>query len=361
MQAIARSREAASASSPIEPTPENVVRLAGSTERLAAARVSEIKRITSQTKILSLNATIEAERAAEAGRGFKVVANEMKNLANAVDQIAAAMEEQVASSLNDLKRLGERMAIEVQGQRLVDLALGAIDVTDRNLYERTCDVRWWATDPAVVDAVARPGADTATHAAERLGIILSAYSVYLDLWIADVDGRVVSHGRPGRFTGVVGRNVAEEPWFNAGRATRSGDDYAVSDIAREAALDNAVVATYSTAIRRNGKADGEVLGVLGIHFDWEPQAQAIVDGVRISEAERSRTRVLLIDARQRVIAASNRAGMLTETVPAAMIGPTSGFARDAQGRLWAHHRTPGYETYAGLGWHGVIVQEAVED
>lgn len=361
MQAIAVSRGAASASCPLEPTPENVVRLAGSTERLAAAKVNEIKRITSQTKILSLNATIEAERAAAAGRGFKVVANEMKNLADAVDQIAAALEAEVANSLNDLKMLGERMAIEVQGQRLVDLALGAIDVTDRNLYERTCDVRWWARDPAVVDALARPGAETAAHAAERLGVILSAYSVYLDLWIADVDGRVVSHGRPDRFPAVVGRNVAQEPWFTAGRATRSGDDYAVCDIARQTALGNAVVATYSTAIRRNGKAEGEVLGVLGIHFDWEPQAQAIVDGVRISEAERARTRVLLIDARQRVIAASDRQGVLSETVPAAVIGPTSGFGRDAQGRLWAHHRTPGFETYAGLGWHGVIVQQAVED
>ena len=361
MQAMTVSRGAANASNAIEPTPENVVRLAGSTERLAAAKVNEIKRITSQTKILSLNATIEAERAAEAGRGFKVVANEMKNLANAVDQIAATMEEQVASALDELKRLGERMAIEVQGQRLVDLALGAIDVTDRNLYERTCDVRWWATDPAVVDAVATPGTETAHHAAHRLGVILSAYSVYRDLWVADLDGRVVSHGRPDRFPGVVGRDVAREPWFTAGRATPSGDAYAVSDIAREAALGDALVATYSTAIRRDGRADGEVLGVLGIHFDWEPQAQAIVDGVRISAAERARTRVLLVDARQRVIAASDRQGMLTETVPAAMLDQSAGFSRDALGRLWAHHRTPGYETYAGLGWHGVIVQEPAID
>ena len=27
-----------------------------------------------------------------------------------------------------------------------NLALNAIELIDRNLYERTCDVRWWATD-----------------------------------------------------------------------------------------------------------------------------------------------------------------------------------------------------------------------
>ena len=37
---------------------------------------------------------------------------------------------------------------------MVDLALNAIEFIDRNLYERTCDVRWWATDSAVVDCVA---------------------------------------------------------------------------------------------------------------------------------------------------------------------------------------------------------------
>lgn len=249
----------------IDPTPENVVNLASSTESLAAAKVSEIKQITRQTKILSLNATIEAARAGEAGNGFRVVAGEMKTLANTVEHIANAMEETVAGALNTLKTLGERMAIEVQGQRLMDLALGAIDVTERNLYERTCDVRWWATDPSVVEAVATPVAESAAFATRRLGVILSAYSVYLDLWIADVHGRVVAHANPHRFPGIMGRSVQGESWFNGGLGTRNGSEFAVSEVTREPAFNEALVLTYSTAIRRNGEENGEVLGVLAAH------------------------------------------------------------------------------------------------
>ena len=340
----------------LDPTPENVVALASRTQRIAVEKVAGIHRITRMTSMLAVNAAIEASRAGSAGGSFKVLADEMKSLSNTVEHLAREMQGEVAASLSALETLGTRMSEEVRGQRLVDLALNAIEIMDRNLYERTCDVRWWATDAAVVACVEDRSAAARAHAAQRLGVILESYTVYLDIWIADAEGRVVANGRPDRYRGVPGIPVRDRQWFQDAMATASGADYAVADIATEPALGQAPVATYSAAIRAGGHANGRVLGVLGIHFDWAAQARAVVEGVRLTEAEKARTRVYLVDSRERVIAASRSSDEARATVPAEAVAGSSGIWEDGNGTLWAHHRTPGYETYEGLGWSGVIEQ-----
>ena len=72
-------------------TDEIVQALSGGAERIGEA-VALIGSIAAQTSLLSLNATIEAARAGEAGRGFSVVASEVKSLsqqtARATEQIS---------------------------------------------------------------------------------------------------------------------------------------------------------------------------------------------------------------------------------------------------------------------------------
>ncbi len=214
-------------------------------------------------------------------------------------------------------------------------------------------MRWWATDSAVVGACAEPGdEDRARHASRRLGVILSSYTVYLDLWIADRSGRVIAHGRPDRYRRVLGRDVSGERWFRQAMATAAGAAYAVDDIRREDGLDGAA---YSTAVRAGGDEHGEVIGALGIFFDWAPQAQAIVEGIGLSGEERSRTRSLLLDASGRVIAASDGRGLLEETATLRIEGRERGYDADGD-RIVGFALTPGYETCAGLGWYGALVQ-----
>jgi hypothetical protein len=276
----------------------------------------------------------------------------VRGVGQQVETIARELESQLTKRTGDLVSSIERMSQRSRGERMMDLSLNAIELIDRNLYERTCDVRWWATDSAVVDCAASPDAATVSHASQRLGVILGAYTVYLDLWLCDLDGNVIANGRADRFR-VVGQNVAHTKWFREARTLRSGDDYVAGDVENQPLLANAQVATYCASVRAGGHANGAPIGVLAIHFDWEPQARAIVQGVRVGD--RDKARVLLVDSNLRVIAASDGQGILSERISISLNGQRSGVYLDRGGSLVAFHATPGYETYRGLGWYGVII------
>lgn len=329
-----------------------------SVQKLAFGKVGQIRAINRRMRILALNALIEAGRAGEAGRGFAVVSQEVRGISEEVEKLSTALEKELASEIGDISSMAEEMSQSSQGQRLIDLALNAIEIVDRNLYERTCDVRWWATDSAFVGALSSPSEAAFASASERLAVIIRAYTVYLDLWLCDPSGRVVASARNGRFP-VIGADVGGRGWFRRGMALGTGDDFHGEDIALEPLLGDTAVATYATPVRQGGEVNGAAIGLLAIHFDWQPQAETIVRGVRLSEEEWAMSRVLIVDRDNRVIAASDGRGILDERLPD-LGGERFGWAVRGGGagrrQIVAHHLTPGYETYKGLGWRGVILQ-----
>ncbi|MDR3462086.1 MAG: methyl-accepting chemotaxis protein [Beijerinckiaceae bacterium] len=335
--------------------PDRIFELSAKLSTRAGESIGEITSVNRMAKMLAMNAMVVAARAGEAGKGFGIVAEEFKKLATEIDLAAASLESQVRTDLEELTGISGAILERMRHQRLIDLALNAIEIIDRNLYERTCDARWWATDSAVVDCLANPEAESAQHATRRLKVILDSYTVYLDLWICDTDGRVVANGRPDRYPKVPGTSVAKVPWFEDALKLRSGEDFTVGDIDASEALLGAPVATYATAIREKGLVRGKVIGVLGIHFDWRPQAQAVVEGVRLTDEERGRSRVMILDQNHRILAASDSTGALNEVVSLQSTGSGSGSYSDGANTI-GFALTPGYETYKGLGWYGCIIQ-----
>lgn len=126
------------------------IELAGDLDRLSheAQQIGQVLQmivgISEQTNLLALNAAIEAARAGEAGRGFAVVADEVRKLASQTQSVLADAHKVIDQVTGAIRQIAQRMGSTAEHSRILagnaDEALDALDTLVRQMDEVNLNV-----------------------------------------------------------------------------------------------------------------------------------------------------------------------------------------------------------------------------
>jgi hypothetical protein len=223
------------------------------------------ERIATRTNLLALNATIEAARSGEAGRGFSIVAQEVKALASQARNSAVSFREGVLDRLALGARFADEMLAEIEGARLVDLAQSIMQSITRTLATRGSHLCLLASDPLIMEATRNPTPDNNARAVERLRVLRRVSGQYLNAFVVSAEGRALFSEDPR--AAVLVNDFSSAVQFNRAMRSTAEDEWFTDEVWLNPWSNNRAVMVFVKAI--NPGHGHRPDGVLYLEFDWE--------------------------------------------------------------------------------------------
>ncbi len=218
-----------------------------------------------------------------------------------------------------------------------------IDIVVRNLFERTADVGFLATDRDLCAFVAGLTPDREAIG-RRLMEYRSKYTVYDDVLLLDTQGRVLA-----QIDDRMPVASSNDPLI---RQTLETEGYVETFRATDLRPGQAQALIYSQRLRH--PQTGVVVGLLCLSFDFAPEMAGIFRAHRDRDG---RTNLLLIDADRRVIASADERWIAPGTVvPVNPTGQPRVFIHEGREYLLQTCASDGYQGYPGpAGWQGQVM------
>lgn len=232
--------------------------------------------------------------------------------------------------------------------RTADVAYDTIDKIDRNLFERNCDAQAWASFDKVRNCFCTTSSDRFNITNELLKNLIDIYEVYLDLYVLDPAGTVVSAGV---HHDLIGQNMTDKSWFQDAKAAAA---ISVSDL-----YFSSVSKTYTIAYTCPIRGDkGDLLGYFSTRFNWN-YIYDIIDSARIGK----NGDIFIINTHGYVIASRSRRGILEDNLKHlkaaqhAINGETYGYLLETnteENKIYGYAHTRGYNGYKGKNWSALV-------